>query len=169
MKLAKTITIIILAAALTISIFLNIIIAARLFLARKPNTYINCHCCYDYNEVTPDATTVYNDNGIRVVFVEQKYSPSGPALNFYIENYTAYTLDIWFADIYIDGVKADFSSLYCDNLPAGMKVYESLILWESDYEDFISFPSVVQFIIKVQDSSSWNTVVETEYINICLD
>ena len=169
MKFTKTIAFILLAIALTISIFLNIFITAQLRLAIKPDTYVNCNCCNEYT-TTPDATTIYNENGIRVVFVEQKYTPSGPALNFYIENYTGYTLDIWFADVYIDGVKADFSNLYCDNLPAGMKVYESLILWESDYEDFLlSFPSVVQFIIKVQDSNSWNTIIETEYINICLD
>ena len=93
----------------------------------------------------------------------------GPSLKFYVENNTNQTLDICLTDIYIDGFKAELSGMYCSELGAGKKAYESLTLWESDYEDFSEFPSVIEFVIKIQDSASWNTLVETDRMYICLD
>jgi hypothetical protein len=119
--------------------------------------------------ISIDASTIYNENGIKIMLVEQELSLLGPSLKFYIENNTDKTLDIRLTDVYIDGFKADYSSLYCDSLRSGKKAYDSLTIWESDFEDYTEFPSVVQFVVMIQDSESWNVIAETEHINICLE
>jgi hypothetical protein len=121
------------------------------------------------NKVPTDASVIYNENGVKIMLVEQELDLMGPSLKFYIENNTDKTLDIRLTDVYIDGFKADYSSLYCDNLGAGKKAYNTLFIWESDFEEYTEFPSVVQFIVMIQDSDSWNIIAETEHINICLD
>ena len=121
------------------------------------------------NKIPVDASTIYNENGVKIMLVEQELGLLGPSLKFYIENNTNKTLDIRLTDVYIDGFKADYSSLYCDNLGAGKKAYDSLTMWESDFEEYTEFPSVVQFVVMIQDSESWNVIAETEHINICLD
>jgi hypothetical protein len=121
------------------------------------------------NKVPTDASVIYNENGVKIMLVEQELGLMGPSLKFYIENNTDKTLDIRLTDVYIDGFKAAYSSLYCDNLGAGKKAYNTLSIWESDFEEYTEFPSVVQFIVMIQDSDSWNIIAETEHINICLD
>lgn len=115
-----------------------------------------------------EGKTIYNDNGVKIVYVEQELGLLGPSLKFYIENNSDQTLDISLTDVYIDGFKADFCGLTCSNLEAGKKAYESFAIWESDYEDFTEFPSVVQFVVEIKDSESWNTIDETEHMSICL-
>lgn len=112
---------------------------------------------------------IYNANGVKISFVAQEIGMMGPSLKFYVENNTNQTLDICLTDIYIDGYKAEFVGMYCDELAAGKKAYESLTMWESDYEDFSDFPSVIEFVVKIQDSASWNTIVETEPMYLQLD
>ena len=116
-----------------------------------------------------DAEVIYNENGVKISYVEQELGLMGPSLKFYVENNTDQTLDICLTNIYIDGFKAEYCGMYCSELGAGKKAYESLTLWESDYEDFSEFPSVIEFVVKIQDSTSWNTLVETEPMYICLD
>jgi hypothetical protein len=116
-----------------------------------------------------DAEVIYNENGVKISYVEQELGLMGPSLKFYVENNTDQTLDICLTNIYIDGFKAEYCGMYCSELGAGKKAYELLTLWESDYEDFSEFPSVIEFVVKIQDSTSWNTLVETEPMYICLD
>jgi hypothetical protein len=112
---------------------------------------------------------IYNANGVKISYVAQELGVMGPSLKFYIENNTNQTLDICLTDIYIDGFKADLSGMYCSSLGAGKKAYESLTLYEFEYEDFSDFPSVIEFVVKIQDSTSWNTIVETKPMYLCLD
>jgi hypothetical protein len=112
---------------------------------------------------------IYNANGVKISFVAQELGMMGPSLKFYVENNTDRVLDICLTDIYIDGFKAEFVGMYCDELAAGKKAYESLIMWESDYEDFSDFPSVIEFVVKIQDSATWNTIDETEPMYLQLD
>ena len=189
MKLAKTITIITLAVLLAISMFFNIFITSMLeikdvksfkqvLLCRElvksmnqssEDTTAKNETVDTSNTLPVDASTIYNENGVKIMLVEQELGLLGPSLKFYIENNTNKTLDVRLTDVYIDGFKADYSSLYCDNLGAGKKAYDSLTMWESDFEEYTEFPSVVQFVVMIQDSESWNVIAETEHINICLD
>jgi hypothetical protein len=122
-------------------------------------------------EVPVEPCTVYDEEGIKITFVEQEIGPMGCTLKFYIENNTKYTLDICLTDVYIDGFKAEYCGVYCSGLEAGKKSYETLVLWEADYEDFTEFPtlpSVVQFAVKVKDPAARNILVETAPIHLCL-
>ena len=112
---------------------------------------------------------IYNANGVKISFVAQEIGLLGPSLKFYIENNTKQTLDICLTDIYIDGFKAEFAGMYCSELAAGKKAYESITLYEFEYEDFSDFPSVVEFVVKIQDSATWATIDETDSMCIRLD
>lgn len=195
MKLAKTIVIIVLSVLLVLSLSFNIFILTILEIkdATSFKQVMLCRelinsglvsdgcddaCTNDCVSNTPpfasnttpsNAKTIYNENGIKVLFVEQESSLLGPSIKFYLENNTSNTLDIYLTNIYIDGYKAEYCGMYCSNLGAAKKAYESLTLWEACYEDFTYRPSVVEFCIKVQDSESCYTIVETKPMYLCLD
>lgn len=198
MKLVKTITIITLSVLLAISAFFNIFITSMLeikdvksfkqvLLCRElidsmgqlsgDTTNTNNPVDTDTETKVPEVQTkepneemiIYNEKGVKISYVAQELGLMGPSLKFYVENNTNQTLDIYLTDIYIDGFKADFSGMYCSELGAGKKAYESLTLYEFEYEDFSDFPSVIEFVVKIQDSASWNTIVETDRMYLCLD
>ncbi len=112
---------------------------------------------------------IYNANGVKISFVAQEIGMMGPSLKFYVENNTNKTLDIYLTDVYLDGFKAEFVGMYCDELGAGKKAYESLTIYEYEYEDFSDFPSIIEFVVKIQDTATWNTIVETEPMYLQLD
>jgi hypothetical protein len=198
MKLAKTIAIITLSVLLAISAFFNIFITSMLEI-KDVKSFKQVLLCRELIESmgqlsedttntdkpeTPNVETpvpevqtkepneemiIYNANGVKISYVAQELGLMGPSLKFYVENNTNQTLDICLTDIYIDGFKADLSGMYCSSLGAGKKAYESLTLYEFEYEDFSDFPSVIEFVVKIQDSTSWNTIVETKPMYLCLD
>ena len=59
-------------------------------------------------------------------------------------------------DVYIDGFKAEFSGLYCDDLAVGAKAIETFTLMESEYEDFTTDPSKVEFRIRLTNPKNYN-------------
>lgn len=198
MKLVKTIAIITLSVMLAISAFFNIFITSMLEIkdVKSFKQVLLCRELIDSmgqlsgdtsntdKPETPNIETsvpevqtkepneemiIYNANGVKISYVAQELGLMGPSLKFYVENNTNQTLDICLTDIYIDGFKADLSGMYCSSLGAGKKAYESLTLYEFEYEDFSDFPSVIEFVVKIQDSTSWNTIVETKPMYLCLD
>lgn len=112
---------------------------------------------------------IYNANGVKISFVAQEIGLMGPSLKFYVENNTNKTLDIYLTDVYLDGFKAELVGMYCSELGAGKKAYESLTIYEYEYEDFSDFPSIIEFVVKIQDTATWNTIVETEPMYLQLD
>lgn len=112
---------------------------------------------------------IYNANGVKISFVAQEIGLMGPSLKFYVENNTDKTLDIYLTDVYLDGFKAELVGMYCSELGAGKKTYESLTIYEYEYEDFSDFPSIIEFVVKIQDTATWNTIVETEPMYLQLD
>jgi hypothetical protein len=197
MKLAKTITIIVLSVLLAISAFFNIFITSMLEIkdVKSFKQVLLCRELIDsMGQLSEDTTNtdkpetpniettvpevqtkepneemiIYNEKGVKISYVAQELGLLGPSLKFFVENNTDQTLDVCLTDIYIDGFKADLSSMYCSSLGAGKKAYESLTLYEFEYEDFSDFPSVIQFVVKIKDSASWNTIVETELLSLPL-
>lgn len=109
---------------------------------------------------------IYEDDYIKVTYVKQENSIFGPTLKFLIENKTSETLDISFTDVYIDGYLTDVCGVYVSDLTSEKKSFESLYLYESEYEAFTSFPSMVEFAIKVQSSETWANLSESQVIYI---
>jgi hypothetical protein len=195
MKLVKTIAIITLSVMLTLSLSLNVFIITLLEI-KDVDSFKQVLLCRELidsmsqlddttagestdkvetpdtevkvpeAEAPEDAEVIYNENGIKISFVAQELGLMGPSLKFFVENNTDQTLDICLTNIYIDGIQAEYTGMYCNELAAGRKAYETLTLWESDYE---GFPSVIEFVVKIQDSTSWNTIVETKPMYLCLD
>lgn len=109
---------------------------------------------------------VYEDAYIKVSYVKQELSIFGPTIKFLIESKTTETIDISFTDVHIDGYMADTCGVFVLELTEGKKSFETLYLYESDYKDFTSFPSMVEFTIKVQDSGSWVSLAESDTVYI---
>ena len=112
---------------------------------------------------------VYEDNYVKVTYVKQELSLFGPTIKFLVESKTDKTVDISFTDVHIDGYMVDLTGAYVSELTEGKKSFETLYIYESDYEDFTSFPSIIEFIIKVQDSESWNDLSESDIIYIDIE
>jgi hypothetical protein len=195
MKLVKTIAIITLSVMLTLSLSLNVFIITLLEI-KDVDSFKQVLLCRELidsmsqlddttagestdkvetpdtevkvpeAEAPEDAEVIYNENGIKISFVAQELGLMGPSLKFFVENNTDQTLDICLTNIYIDGIQAEYTGMYCNELAAGRKAYETLTLWESDYE---GFPSVIEFVVKIQNPETWDTIVETDRMYICLD
>jgi len=198
MKLVKTIAIITLSVLLAISAFFNIFITSMLEIkdVKSFKQVLLCRELIDsMGQLSEDTTNtdkpeipniettvpevqtkepneemiIYNENGVKISYIAQELGLLGPSLKFFVENNTDQTLDVCLTDIYIDGFKADLSGMYCSSLDAGKKAYESLTLYEFEYEAFSDFPSVIEFVVKIQNSETWNTIVETKPMYLCLD
>jgi hypothetical protein len=116
--------------------------------------------------IVDEATVIYEDTNIKVTCVKQELSIFGPTIKFLMENKTTTPLDISFTNVHIDGYQVDLCGVYVSALEGDKKTFETLYLYESDYEDFTSYPSLVEFTIKIQDSTSWYDVAESEPIQI---
>jgi hypothetical protein len=117
-------------------------------------------------EVPKNAEVIYNENGVKIYFIGQELGLMGPSLKFLVENNTNQILDIKLTNLYIDGFQAEYTGMYCNELAAGKKAYETMTLWENGCE---TFPSVIEFVVQIQNSTTWNTIVETKPMYLCLD
>lgn len=97
----------------------------------------------------------YSNDFIKVEFIKQTTGLLGPTLRFEVENRSDRVVTISFTDVYIDGYQASLSGGYCDELAAGKKAFVELTLWQSDWEDFTSWPQEISFIIKTIESDSY--------------
>ena len=120
------------------------------------------------NNTPAESNIIYEDSYIKVTYVKQESSIFGPTVKFLIENKSTKAVDISFTDVHIDGYKVDLCGIYVDSLDVGKKSFETLYLYESDYEDFTNYPSMVEFTIIVRDPASWNDLSGSDviYINI---
>lgn len=107
---------------------------------------------------------IYEDSYVKITYVKQELSIFGPTIKFLVESKTDKTIDISFTDVHIDGFMADTVGVYVSELAEGKKSFETLYIYESDYEDFTNYPSMIEFTIKVQDSESWNDLAESDTI-----
>ena len=138
-------------------------------------TEVSTNSTYNNGSTTEPAPSInnsvinevkYEDEYVKVTYVKQELSILGPTLKFNVENKTTDALDISFTNVHIDGYKVDLCGAYANALEGGKKTFETLYLYESYYEDFTSFPSVVEFTIKVQDSGTWYDLAESQVITI---
>jgi hypothetical protein len=97
----------------------------------------------------------YSNDFIKVEFLNQTEGLLGPTLRFKVENCSDRVLNISFTDVYIDGYQASLSGGYCGELAVGKKAFVDLTLWQSDWEDFTSWPQEISFIIKTIESDSF--------------
>jgi hypothetical protein len=198
MKLVKTIAIITLSVLLAISAFFNIFITSMLeikdvksfkqvLLCRElmnsfgqlgntdttvgdsadttidtdvPSTEIKV----PETEAPKDAQVIYNENGVKISLVSQELTLYGPKLKFFIENNTDRALTIQLTDLYIDGLQSGSVYMYCGDLSANRKAYETIDLY--DYE---TFPSVIEFVVEISDPDTYDTIIKTDRMYLCLD
>jgi hypothetical protein len=198
MKLAKTIAIMALSVMLTLSLSLNIFILTifeikdvesfkQVLLCRElmnsfgqlGNTDTDVDDSVDITvdtdapsteikvpeaEAPKDAQVIYNENGVKISLVSQEITLFGPKLKFFVENNTDRALTIQLTDLYIDGIQSGSVYMYCGDLSANRKAYETIDLY--DYE---TFPSVIEFVVEISDPDTYDTIIETDRMYLCLD
>ena len=187
MKLAKTITIMVLSVLLALSIALNIFIFVifgikdvqsfkQVLLSKELLDSLTTSVPEAIPDVstpepdtqspapevedTPTEEVFYQDEYVIIRKLRQENGLLGPTIVFSIENISTYPVLISFKDVYIDGYKADLSGLYCSCLDPGMKAIEDFTIWESDYKDFTFKPKEVCFIIDIMDPHNYVSLVE---------
>jgi hypothetical protein len=111
-------------------------------------------------------TVIYEDGYVKVTYIKQELSIFGPTVKFLIESECSNVIDVSFTDVHVDGYMADLCGIFVSELKPDKKAFETLYLYESNYENFTSFPSMVEFTIKVQDSESWMDLSESQTIYI---
>lgn len=109
-----------------------------------------------------EGQVVYNNNGITITYLNQEEGLLGPKFKFYIVNNSDYTLWVSCTDVYIDGVQADLSGGGVSDIESGKKAYLEFTIWESDYENFTTNPSEVEFDLVVRDDSNWGELDRVE-------
>jgi hypothetical protein len=196
MKLAKTIAIITLSVMLTLSLSLNIFIFT-IFEIKDVNSFKQALLCRelfeslsqlgdtdtDYSdditvdtdapnteikvpeaEAPEEAEVIYDENGVKISLVSKELTLFGPKLKFFVENNTDKALTIQLTDLYIDGIQSGPVYMYCGGLSANRKAYETIDLY--DYE---TFPSVIEFVVEISDPDTYDTIIKTDRMYLCLD
>lgn len=118
------------------------------------------------SEPESDVTSVYEDNNIKVSYIETQQDVFGVVHKFRIENKTTKTLTVLFTDIIINGQKVYTSGLTCENLLPETTTVEDFVLLDKDYEHFTSSPDNVNFIIKLVNSKSRLDWYESDQLNL---
>lgn len=112
----------------------------------------------------PDGTVIYEDSYAKITYVKQESSIFGPTIKFLVESNATKNIDVSFTNVHIDGFMADLCGAYVSDLEPGKKSFETLYIYESDYEDFTSFPSMIEFIIVIRDANTWSDLAESQVI-----
>jgi hypothetical protein len=118
------------------------------------------------SEPDSEGTLVYEDNNIRVLYLETQQDVSGVVHKIKIENNTSKTLTVLFTDVIINGQKVYTSGLTCENLLPETDVVEDFVLLDKDWEHFTSSPDDVNFIIKLVNSKSRLDWYESDQIKL---
>ena len=115
-------------------------------------------------ESVPGDTVIYEDSYAKITYVKQESSIFGPTIKFLVESKATKAIDVSFTNVHIDGFMADLCGIYVHNLEPEKKSFETLYIYESDYEDFTSFPSVIEFNIIIRDAETWDDLGESQVI-----
>ena len=113
-----------------------------------------------------ETVLVYEDNNVKVSYVETQQDVFGIIHKFKIENNTAKTLTLSFTDVVINNQKVYISGLTCENLLPGTSVVEDFVLLESEWSQFTSAPNDINFIIKLVNAKSRLDWYESDQIKL---
>ena len=142
-----------------------------------PDDKPSCHCCKKRPNVTVDISAdeepagntgvlVYEDENIRVTYLQSANKTYGPAHKFRIENTSKKTLTVLFTDVYIGGRQVFTSGLTCEHLLPETEAVEELILLKTDWEHFTDSPDKISFKIKLVNDKSHLDLYESARISM---
>lgn len=112
----------------------------------------------------------FDDNGIKIIIKKLNSSDSfwGSDLHLYIENDTSQDITVQARDVSVNGFMVDpiFS---CDIL-ANKKAFDTITFMESDLTDNnITDITDLELKFHIFDSDSWDTIKDTDIINVSFD
>jgi hypothetical protein len=121
------------------------------------------------NSETSKVTPIYQDENVKITYMKKEEDHLlGPVYKFIIENTSDRPLTVSFSDVYIDGFKVDLSGLYCDDLEMGAKAVADLTLYQSEWEDFTTNPSRVEFRVRLINPKSLLNIYDSDVITFDL-
>lgn len=121
------------------------------------------------NSGTSNVTPIYQDENVKITYMKKEEDHLlGPVYKFIIENISDRPLTVSFSDVYIDGFKVDLSGLYCDDLEMGAKAVADLTLYQSEWEDFTTNPSRVEFRVRLINPKSLLNIYDSDVITFDL-
>lgn len=106
------------------------------------------------DSIKPVIPPLYQDENIKVTYLNKVDSTFGLAYEFEIENTSDKPVTVEFSDIYIDGFKVELSELTCKSLAIGEKATGVLTLVQSEWEAFTVEPSKVEFRVTLVNPKS---------------
>ena len=121
------------------------------------------------NSGTSNVTPIYQDENVKITYMKKEEDHLlGPVYKFIIENTSDRPLTVSFSDVYIDGFKVDLSGLYCDDLEMGAKAVADFTLYQSEWEDFTTNPSRVEFRVRLINPKSLLNIYDSDVITFDL-
>lgn len=109
----------------------------------------------------------YEGNGVKIVVkgLAEDESIFGPSIMVYIENTSNKDITVQIRDVSINGFMMD--ALFSCDIVAGKRAVDSITFMSSDLEENeISEIEDVELSFHVFDMTSWDTIVDTELVNI---
>lgn len=97
---------------------------------------------------------IYEDNNIKVTYLQTEDSPAGIVHNFEVENLSDKTLTVVFTDMYVNGHPVYSSGLTCEKLFPGTTVTEELVLLDKEYELSTVSEYDISFVVKLVNAKS---------------
>jgi hypothetical protein len=121
-----------------------------------------------YNESAEDTNeeVIYQDDNIKVKYLQSTDAPAGTEHNFEIENKSSKTLTIVFTDLYVNGHPVYSSGLTCEKLLPGTTTVEEMVLLDKEASVSTTDEHTVSFIIKLVNAKSCLDLYDSERINI---
>jgi hypothetical protein len=119
----------------------------------------------EYLEVADesDEEPFYQDDYIRVTYVQSEEKAYGSEHEFRIENLSNVELTILFTDVHINGELVFTSGLTCEHLKPGSVEVEELVLVHNDGEP-VSINTDISFKVKLVNAKSYFDIYESEQI-----
>lgn len=128
------------------------------------NTSADPNYMQTFNE---DGQLVYEGNGLRIIVqsLDDKESFWGAELYVFIDNQSSNNVTIQVRDLSINGIMVD--PIFSSDVLSGKKAYDEITFLQSDLEENgITKISKVEFAFTIFDSETWNTITDTNVIEV---
>ncbi len=114
-------------------------------------------------------TTIYDKNGIKIIVLGLNESGwLGPEMYMYIENNTKRNISIYTENVSVNGFM--ISDFFSSGVLAGKKNIDELTIYTSDLEENdIKKIEEVEFSLRVRDSDSYDTIINTDPLKVEFD
>lgn len=111
--------------------------------------------------------TLYNANGIKIMYKGISYDYGYRNIDLYIENNSSKNVTVQVRDFSINGYMID--PMFSSDIAAGKKINDDISIFSSDlFDNNIDEIETIEFYFHIFDSDSWSNDFDTDIIKINL-